>query len=87
MSGRLGLRKKKGRKPAKIMTLVKKTAEEPKPLLIALCSKIFNKGYGPSPVRLRACSPCSPMEMTWRELGQAKWKALEDILLEGLFTD
>jgi len=27
------------------------------------------------------------MEMTWQEPGQARWKALEDILLEGLFIN
>ena len=39
------------------------------------------------PIRLIACSPVGPMEMTWREPGQAKRKALEDILLERLFID
>jgi len=68
-------------------TSVKETAEEPELLLTALCSNICNEGYGPSPVQLIACSPDGPMEMTWREPGQVKRKALEDILLEGLFIN
>jgi len=68
-------------------TSAKETAEEPEPLLTALYSNICNEGYGPCPIQLIACSPDGPMEMTWRELGQVKWKVLEDILLEGLFID